>query len=137
MSLALDDPSRDPDQLLCHLQQMAEVIARQNASLAWLRAERDSFLAERDLVREKHDAAQAEIEKLRLLIRNRRLRLAITHIFDQPQERLELRLRSMLGPDKITRSVGLSNGSVQKGTLLKEANKVLIRRGKMWVIASV
>src|SRR5918912_826065 len=69
MSLALDDLSRDPDQLLCHLQQMAEVIARQNASLASLQAERDSFLAERDLIREKHDAAQAEIEKLRLLIR--------------------------------------------------------------------
>src|SRR5687768_16946745 len=69
MSLALDDLSRDPDQLLCHLQQMTEVIARQNASLASLQVERDSFLAERDLIREKHDAAQAEIEKLRLLIR--------------------------------------------------------------------
>jgi transposase len=69
MSLALDDLSRDPDQLLCHLQQMTEVIARQNASLASLQAERDSFLAERDLIREKHDTAQAEIEKLRLLIR--------------------------------------------------------------------
>lgn len=69
MSLALDDLSREPDQLLCHLQQMTEVIARQNASLASLQVERDSFLAERDLLREKHDAAQAEIEKLRLLIR--------------------------------------------------------------------
>src|SRR5919199_3013443 len=69
MSLALDDPSRDPDQLLCRLQQMAEVIARQNASLASLQAERAAVLAERDLIREKHDAAQAEIEKLRLLIR--------------------------------------------------------------------
>src|SRR3954464_2347314 len=69
MSLALDDLSRDPDQLLCHLQQMAEVIARQNASLASLQAERDSFLAERDLIRERYDAAQAEIEKLRLLVR--------------------------------------------------------------------
>src|ERR687885_1052157 len=69
MSLALDDLSRDPDQLLCHLQQMAEVIAQQNASLASLRAERDTVLAERDLIRERHDAAQAEIEKLRLLIR--------------------------------------------------------------------
>src|ERR671926_248158 len=48
---------------------MAEVIVRQNASLASLQVERDSFLAERDLIREKHDAAQAEIEKLRLLIR--------------------------------------------------------------------
>src|SRR5918912_486762 len=69
MSLALDDLSRDPDQLLCQLQQMAEVIAQQNASLASLRAERDTVLAERDLIRERHDAAQAEIEKLRLLIR--------------------------------------------------------------------
>jgi transposase len=69
MPLMLDDLSRDPDQLLCHLQQMAEVIARQNASLASLQAERDTVLAEHDLIREKHDAAQAEIEKLRLLIR--------------------------------------------------------------------
>src|SRR5919112_6592838 len=69
MSLALDDLSREPDQLLGHLQQITEVIAQQNASLASLQVERDSFLAERDLIREKHDAAQAEIEKLRLLIR--------------------------------------------------------------------
>src|SRR5919205_3621390 len=69
MPLVLDDLSRDPDQLLCHLQQMTEVIVRQNASLASLQVERASFLAERDLIREKHDAAQAEIEKLRLLIR--------------------------------------------------------------------
>src|ERR671910_379681 len=69
MPLALDDLSRDPDQLLCHLQQMTEVIARQNASLASLQAERNTVLAERDLIREKHDAAQAEVEKLRLLIR--------------------------------------------------------------------
>jgi transposase len=69
MSLVLDDLSRDPDQLLRHLQQMAEVIARQNASLASLQAERDTVLTERNLIREKHDAAQAEIEKLRLLIR--------------------------------------------------------------------
>ena len=76
MSLALDDLPRDPDQLLCHLQQMAEVIARQNASLASLQAERDTILTERDaicterdLVREERNAAQAEIEKLRLLIR--------------------------------------------------------------------
>jgi hypothetical protein len=57
MSLALDDLSRDPDQLLCHLQQMTEVIARQNASLALLQAERDTALAERDLIREERDAA--------------------------------------------------------------------------------
>jgi hypothetical protein len=39
MSLVLDDLSRDPDQLLRHLQQMAEVIARQNASLVSLQAQ--------------------------------------------------------------------------------------------------
>jgi transposase len=62
MSLVLDDLPRDPDRLLPMLQQMAEVIAQQNASLVSLQAERDTVLAERD-------AAQAEIEKLRLLIR--------------------------------------------------------------------
>jgi hypothetical protein len=36
MSPVLDDLPRDPDQLLRHLQQMAEVIARQVEPLAWL-----------------------------------------------------------------------------------------------------
>ena len=62
MSLVLDDFSRDPDQLLRHLEQMAEVIARQKAALLSLQAERDTAWSERD-------AAQAEVEKLRLLIR--------------------------------------------------------------------
>jgi transposase len=62
MSLVLDDLSRDPDQLLRHLQQMAEVITRQNASLVSLQAERDT-------AQSKYEVAQAEIEKLRLLIR--------------------------------------------------------------------
>src|SRR3954454_24325385 len=69
MSLVLDDLPRDPDQLLRHLQQMAEVIARQNAALSSLQTERDAVLAERDAARTECDAAQAEIEKLRLLIR--------------------------------------------------------------------
>ena len=62
MSLALDDLPRNPDGLLQRLRQMAEVIARQNAGLISLQAERDTACSERD-------AAQAEIEKLRLLIR--------------------------------------------------------------------
>src|SRR5215217_2819687 len=62
MSLVLDDLPRDPDRLLPMLQQMAEVIAQQNASLVSLQAEHNTVLAERD-------TAHAEIEKLRLLIR--------------------------------------------------------------------
>src|SRR6478609_2817741 len=62
MSRALDDLPRNPDGLLQRLRQMAEVIARQNAGLISLQAERDTARSERD-------AAQAEIEKLRLLIR--------------------------------------------------------------------
>src|SRR5215204_3089711 len=62
MSLVLDDLLRDPDRLLQHLPRMTEVVAQQNASLASLQTERDTAFAERD-------AAQAEIEKLRLLIR--------------------------------------------------------------------
>src|SRR3954454_12903769 len=76
MPLVLDDLPRDPDRLLPMLQQMAEVVARQDASFASLQATHDTILAERDavrterdLVREERDAARAEIEKLRLLIR--------------------------------------------------------------------
>ncbi len=62
MSLVLDDLPRAPDRLLQQLQQMAEVITQQNATLISLQAERDTAWSERD-------AAQVEIEKLRLLIR--------------------------------------------------------------------
>jgi transposase len=62
MSLALDDLPRDPDRLLPILQQMAEVITQQNAIIAALRIERDT-------AQSRQEADQAEIEKLRLLIR--------------------------------------------------------------------
>jgi transposase len=62
MSLALDDLPRDHEGLLQHLQQAMEVVAAQRSRIAALEIERDTVLAERD-------AAQAEIEKLRLLIR--------------------------------------------------------------------
>src|SRR3954468_7002586 len=62
MSLAPDDLPRDPEWLLLPLQHMAEVVAAERSRSAALEIERDAVLAERD-------AAQAEIEKLRLLIR--------------------------------------------------------------------
>jgi transposase len=62
MTLVLDDPPRDPDRMLPMLQQMAEVITQQNATIAALRIERDT-------AQSRQEAAQAEIEKLRLLIR--------------------------------------------------------------------
>jgi transposase len=62
MSLVLDDLPRDPDRLLQQLQQMTDVIAAQNASFLLLQAKHDAVLVERD-------ATQAEVEKLRLLIR--------------------------------------------------------------------
>src|SRR4051812_31502099 len=62
MSLALDDLPRDPEWLLLQLQHMAEVVAAERSRSTALEIERDTVLAERD-------AAQAEIEKLRLLIR--------------------------------------------------------------------
>src|SRR3954447_18273408 len=78
MSLVLDDLLRDPDRLLQHLRRMTEVITQQNASLVSLQAKHDTILAERDaartecqvvgterdLIREEHEAAQAEVEKL-------------------------------------------------------------------------
>src|SRR3954452_5169686 len=76
MSLALDDLPRDPDWLLQQLQHVTEVVAAERSRNTALEIERDTVLAEldaalgdRDLVREERDAAQAEIEKLRLLIR--------------------------------------------------------------------
>ena len=62
MSLALDDVRRGSDPLLSRLQELTDVVAQQNATIAALRIERDT-------VRSEHAAAQAEIEKLRLLIR--------------------------------------------------------------------
>src|SRR4051794_32945239 len=62
MSLALDDARRGSDPLLSRLRELADVVAQQNATIAALQIERDT-------VRSEHEAAQAEIEKLRLLIR--------------------------------------------------------------------
>src|ERR687893_901039 len=62
MSLALDDLPRDPEWLLQQLRHMAEVVAAERSRVTALEIERDTVLAERD-------AAQAEVEKLRLLIR--------------------------------------------------------------------
>src|SRR3954469_13209627 len=62
MASALDGVQSEPGPLLLPLQQMTEVIAQQNAALISLQAERDTAWSERD-------AAQAEIEKLRLWIR--------------------------------------------------------------------
>src|SRR4051795_1072029 len=61
MSPALDDLPRDPEWLLLQLQHMAEVSAAERSRSTALEIERDTVLAERN-------AAQAEIEKLRLLI---------------------------------------------------------------------
>src|SRR5215218_4416287 len=69
MSLVLSDLPRDHDQLLCQLQQMTEVVTRQNASLVSLQAKYDTVLIELDTLRAEHDAAQSEVEKLRFLIR--------------------------------------------------------------------
>src|SRR6478672_5859422 len=62
MSLALDDLPRDPEWLLLQLQHMTEAVAAERSRSTALEIERDTVVAERD-------AAQAEIEKLRLLIR--------------------------------------------------------------------
>jgi transposase len=62
MSSAMDCVQAEPDPLLLHLQQLTEVIAQQNATIATLQIERDT-------ARSEHEAAQAEVEKLRLLIR--------------------------------------------------------------------
>ncbi len=62
MVLALDDLPRDHEVLLQQLQQTMEVVAAQRSRIAALEVERDT-------ARSECEAAQAEIEKLRLLIR--------------------------------------------------------------------
>ena len=67
MSLALDDLPRDPDWLLQQLLHMAEVVAAERSRISTLETEHATALAVRDAVCAERDAAQAEIEKLRLL----------------------------------------------------------------------
>src|SRR3712207_5451226 len=62
MNLALEDLQRGSGPLLLRLHELTEVVAQQNATITALRIERDT-------ARSGHEAAQAEIEKLRLLIR--------------------------------------------------------------------
>src|SRR3954465_5970912 len=62
MSLVLDDVRRGSDPLLSRLRELTDVVAQQNATIAALRIERDT-------VRAQQEAAQAESEKRRLLIR--------------------------------------------------------------------
>src|SRR4051794_23664445 len=62
MSSVLDGVQSEPDPLLFQLQRLTEVITQRNATIAALRTECDTAYS-------KHQAAQAEIEKLRLLIR--------------------------------------------------------------------
>jgi transposase len=69
MTLALDELSQDPEQLQQQLRELAQVVAQQNSAFASLQAERDAAVDQRDTVRAEYDAAQAEIEKLKLLIR--------------------------------------------------------------------
>src|SRR5918998_681276 len=62
MNSALEDLQRGSDPLLLRLHELTEVVAQQNATITALRIGRDT-------ARSGHEAAQAEIEKLRLLIR--------------------------------------------------------------------
>src|SRR5215210_5209559 len=62
MNSALEDFQRGSDPLLLRLQELTEVVAQQNATITALRIERDTAQSE-------HETARAEIEKLRLLIR--------------------------------------------------------------------
>src|SRR5919107_5678361 len=62
MNSALEELQRSSDPLQLRLQELTEVVAQQNATITALRIERDT-------ARSGHEAAQAEIEKLRLLIR--------------------------------------------------------------------
>src|SRR3954451_4196592 len=62
MSSVLDGVQSEPNPLLFQLQRLTEVITQQHATIAALRTERETVYS-------KWEVAQAEIEKLRLLIR--------------------------------------------------------------------
>jgi hypothetical protein len=62
MTLVPDDLPRDPDRLLPMPQQRVAVIVQQNVTIVALRIERDT-------AQSRQEAAQAEVERLRLLIR--------------------------------------------------------------------
>src|SRR3954465_5693293 len=99
MSLALDDARRGSDPLLSRLRELTDVVAQQNATIAALRTEPDT-------VRPEHQAAQGEIEKLRLLIRQlQRGR------FGRRSEKLE--------PDQL--QLGLEDEDLEQALLAAEA----------------
>jgi transposase len=107
MSLVLNDLPRDPDHLLQMLQQMTEVVTQQNASLVLWKAKHDTVLAERDIVRTDLDTAQAEIEKLRLLIR-------------QLQRGRFGRRSEKLDPDQRNWSRGVTRSTTRHGAAVRE-----------------
>src|SRR3954451_20034014 len=124
MPLVLDDLPRDPDRLLPMLQQMAEVVARQNASFASLQAthdtvlaERDAVRTERDLIREERDAAQAEIEKLRLLIRQLQ-----RNRFGRRSERLDPD-QLQLGLEDLEQTVAAAEAAQEEATGTSDAHR--------------
>src|SRR3712207_4146908 len=62
MSVMLGGAQPEHDPLLLRLEQLTQAIAQQNVTISALRTERDA-------AQSKYEVAQAEIEKLRLLIR--------------------------------------------------------------------
>src|SRR4051794_25252094 len=88
MSPALDDLPRDPEWLLQQLQHVTEVVVVERSRSTALEIERDTVLAERD-------AAQAEIEKLRLLIRQLQRRQFGRRSERLDPDQLQLRLEDL------------------------------------------
>src|SRR3954464_3184440 len=103
MSLALDDAGRGSDPLLSRLRELTDVVAQQNATITALQIERDT-------VRSEHEAARAEIEKLRLLIRQlQRGR------FGRRSERLDPD-QLQLGLEDLEQTVAAAEAAQEEGT---------------------
>jgi hypothetical protein len=63
------EPLQNPVQLQARLTALMSMLEAQNTAVVRLRGERDTLRVERDVFRTERDTANAEVEKLQLIIK--------------------------------------------------------------------